>query len=653
MGGRARRCWPAGVAWASPVPEQEIRVCACACVWREGGRASSALQSPSPMCPFERTQALSGYYPLAKTTTYPLALQARRGRLLQLEQMSSAVLNADDRIRVTYEVEDLDATLCGAVGRRMSMAWRGFATLCSEVFALEFGSTSVFFEVGASIALVLPLTVLCTYVTVTLQYTFGWELYMFISFLLAFLLVFRLQTAYARYWEARTILAEAKTSIVSVGLLAVTQYHRHYGDPSDEVKLCVEGVHRYLCLFYFTLVNHLRNGDNGDVRQQNIEHYITEAEMELLRKRRGVHPPIKVVKWIGAQLCHMESMGYISPLQLHETNEGLEGMIEAFVGLEKIKTCKVPFTIRQFCTCLTLFFVYTSPFAIATGFAQVITNPNPNPNPNHNHNPYPNPNLNPVSNPNPSLPLTDPNPTDLHRLQQHPRPHAALGLSLGRLLPLDQRDVAHARGPLRRRPARPRLGLARQGHCLGAHGHVHRPDSDRGGRRRRDEQREQGARREAHEGHARPKKPRRSDQQCRRYGREDADGAGGRRLQREHAPEQDRRAGAHAGTVGGCAGTEGISWELEGIITHVDLTFRKASLGGRQGAAPILGLRRCRRAGAFAISCVRRTRASYAGMVLSVHTSCLHGEPRSSLLIAPNLEERACSTSQRATLRSR
>jgi len=253
------------------------------------------------------------------------------------------------------------------------MAWRGFATLCSEVFALEFGSTSVFFEVGASIALVLPLTVLCTYVTVTLQYTFGWELYMFISFLLAFLLVFRLQTAYARYWEARTILAEAKTSIVSVGLLVVTQYHRHYGDPSDEVKLCVEGVHRYLCLFYFTLVNHLRNGDNGDVRQQNIEHYITEAEMELLRKRRGVHPPIKVVKWIGAQLCHMESMGYISPLQLHETNEGLEGMIEAFVGLEKIKTCKVPFTIRQFCTCLTLFFVYTSPFAIATGFAQTYT----------------------------------------------------------------------------------------------------------------------------------------------------------------------------------------------------------------------------------------------------------------------------------------
>ena len=64
----------------------------------------------------------------------------------------------DDRIRRTYEVEDLDATFALAVGRRMRMAWRGFWTLCSETFALEFGSTSVFYEVGVSIALVLMIS---------------------------------------------------------------------------------------------------------------------------------------------------------------------------------------------------------------------------------------------------------------------------------------------------------------------------------------------------------------------------------------------------------------------------------------------------------------------------------------------------------------
>ena len=69
-------------------------------------------------------------------------------------------------------------------------------------------------------------------------------------------------------------------------------------------------------MFYFSLVNHLRMGDSGDVRQQNIEHYITEAELDLLRKKRGVLAPVKVVKWIGAQLCHMESMAAWSKVPL-------------------------------------------------------------------------------------------------------------------------------------------------------------------------------------------------------------------------------------------------------------------------------------------------------------------------------------------------
>ena len=151
-----------------------------------------------------------------------LAPPCRWAQMSLASVTSVAKAAEDDRIRRTYEVEDLDATFALAVGRRMRMAWRGFWTLCSETFALEFGSTSVFYEVGVSIALVLPLTVLCTWVTVTHGYTFGWEIYAFISFLLAFLLIFRLQTAYARYWEARTILAESKTSIISCGLLAVT-----------------------------------------------------------------------------------------------------------------------------------------------------------------------------------------------------------------------------------------------------------------------------------------------------------------------------------------------------------------------------------------------------------------------------------------------
>ena len=36
----------------------------------------------------------------------------------------------------------------------------------------------------------------------------------------------------------------------------------------------------------------------------------------------------------------------MAPLQLHETNEGLQGMISAFNGLTKIKTTPTPFAVR-------------------------------------------------------------------------------------------------------------------------------------------------------------------------------------------------------------------------------------------------------------------------------------------------------------------
>ena len=86
--------------------------------------------------------------------------------------------------RYYYEERIVDEDFVSCIGRRLGMASKGFSKLTSEVCALEFGSTSVFFEVGLSVSLVLPLSVFCTWVTVTLQFTFGWEIYAFISFLL-------------------------------------------------------------------------------------------------------------------------------------------------------------------------------------------------------------------------------------------------------------------------------------------------------------------------------------------------------------------------------------------------------------------------------------------------------------------------------------
>ena len=50
---------------------------------------------------------------------------------------------------------------------------------------------------------------------------------------------------------------------------------------------------------------------------------------------------------VCCRLTALEEMGYLSPLQLHETNEGIEHMSEALDELLKISETPPPFPIRQ------------------------------------------------------------------------------------------------------------------------------------------------------------------------------------------------------------------------------------------------------------------------------------------------------------------
>ena len=191
---------------------------------------------------------------------------------------------------------------------------------------------------------------------------------------LGFLLVFRLQTAYARFWEARGHLEDAMHACRNIAVLVVTQYHRHYGEPGalalphppsrqpryrtltysahciggsgPEVPKCVDDVRRYLMLYYLSMVYRLLD---LDLRQPHIENFCTQQELQLLLRADGARS-VTCIKWVAARLAHLEALGYMAPLQLHETNEGLSMMVHAYNGLVKIKTTQVPFSIRQLCS---------------------------------------------------------------------------------------------------------------------------------------------------------------------------------------------------------------------------------------------------------------------------------------------------------------
>ena len=50
---------------------------------------------------------------------------------------------------------------------------------------------------------------------------------------------------------------------------------------------------------------------------------LTQQELQLLLRTPRARA-ITCVKWVAARLAHLEALGYMAPLQLHETNEGLQ-----------------------------------------------------------------------------------------------------------------------------------------------------------------------------------------------------------------------------------------------------------------------------------------------------------------------------------------
>jgi len=195
-------------------------------------------------------------------------------------------------------------------------------------------------------------------------YTWSSDLHILLTPGIGFLVVFRCTSAFNRFWEARGHLSKAVKGCRTLSIIVITQYHRHAGKPGDDIPKAVDDVRRYLIVYFHTMINQLHE---TEVRQPNIEDFVTKQEMDLLLRRR-TGQAITALKWIGARLAYLESLGYLSPLQLHETNESITLLIESFNGLTKIKSTPIPFPIRQLCSLLTVIYVYSAPLALATVF---------------------------------------------------------------------------------------------------------------------------------------------------------------------------------------------------------------------------------------------------------------------------------------------
>jgi len=192
-------------------------------------------------------------------------------------------------------------------------------------------------------------------------------MHVFMGAALALLLLFRLWAAYVRFWEARGHLENSIQACRTVAVTVITQYHRHLGEPGAEVPKCVDDIRRYSMMYFFCMIFQLIE---VDVRQKEIEELLTHQELQLLLRTPRARG-ITCIKWVAARLAYLEALGYLAPLQLHETNEALQRMISSFNGMVKIKSTSMPLSVRQLSSALAVLYVYTAPLALASDFHQI------------------------------------------------------------------------------------------------------------------------------------------------------------------------------------------------------------------------------------------------------------------------------------------
>lgn len=264
---------------------------------------------------------------------------------------------AKKRIKATWE-----ESWYGNIISLLSLSVTGFQKIMYDV--LPFEGDSVLFSILLPVLLAFPVAAFSVMLIVDAGYTWSSDLHVLLTPGIGFLVVFRCTTAFNRWWEARGHIAKAVKGCRTLSIIVITQYHRHAGKSGHDIPKAVDDVRRYLLVYFHTMVNQLHE---LEVRQPNIEDFVTQQEMHLLNRRK-TGQAITALKWVGARLAYLESLGYLSPLQLHETNESVTLLIEAFNGLTKIKTTPIPFPIRQLCSLLTIVYVYTAPLALATAF---------------------------------------------------------------------------------------------------------------------------------------------------------------------------------------------------------------------------------------------------------------------------------------------
>ncbi|MCH2235504.1 MAG: hypothetical protein MK078_14735 [Crocinitomicaceae bacterium] len=175
-----------------------------------------------------------------------------------------------------------------------------------------------------------------------------------IGVILSLFLVFRLNSAYDRWWEGRKqwgkLVNDSRTFALNLNALL----------PEEDKKRRRFFV-RNISNFSLSLQNHLRDNKSIDEFIHVNARYAEDLET-------STHIPNRVVSYMYTEVEDMYREGIITDMDKHRLNERLQGFIDVLGACERIKKTPIPFSHSTFIKMFVILYLLILPFGLVETF---------------------------------------------------------------------------------------------------------------------------------------------------------------------------------------------------------------------------------------------------------------------------------------------
>jgi ion channel-forming bestrophin family protein len=175
-----------------------------------------------------------------------------------------------------------------------------------------------------------------------------------LGFVLSTLLVFRINSAYDRWWEGRkhwgALVNNTRNLQIKIETLLPEGYRK------DKVIL-----RNLITLFVFTLKNHLKD-------QQDSAEILPFDGFNKAEFLKAKHKPNHVVKLISQYIYNLNRQGVISDTHMLLLDEELRSFLDITGACERIKNTPIPYSYSLFLKKIIFIYIISMPIAFAFEF---------------------------------------------------------------------------------------------------------------------------------------------------------------------------------------------------------------------------------------------------------------------------------------------